>query len=46
MLNMIREVRITQDKVIVTFYPLPGFEERMASARQRLKRVGRIFDPR
>jgi hypothetical protein len=36
---MIREVRITQDKVIVTFYPLPGFEWRMASARQRLKQV-------
>jgi hypothetical protein len=39
MLEMIREVQLTEDTVVVTFYPLPGFKWRLASAKQRFRQV-------
>jgi hypothetical protein len=39
MLDMIREVRLTEDTVIVTFHPILGFKWRLASAQQRFRQV-------
>ena len=39
MLDMIREVRLAEDTVVVSFYPLPDFQWRLASIRQRFRQV-------
>jgi hypothetical protein len=39
MLDMIRGVEFAEDTVIVSFYPLPDFQWRLASMRQRFRQV-------
>lgn len=39
MLDMIREVSLTEDTVVVSFHPLPDFQWRLASTRQRFQQV-------